>query len=151
MTFAVAKPSAFAVAGALPAPSRRFRMTLGVTEPAALTAVIVAFVIVPTPTGVTPIGFVIVVSIAGAASGSVIIVVVTAPCTPLADEAALFVPTRSTSASTLTSGRSTLIIRSEAAFFISARSAAAAAPVARGSSIVIRNKTTLLVSIRTVA
>ena len=54
-------------------------MTLEVTEPAALTAIIVALVIVPTATGVTPIGFIIVAPIAGAASGSVIIVVVTAP------------------------------------------------------------------------
>jgi hypothetical protein len=53
-------------------------MTFGVTEPAALTAVIVALVIVPTATGVTPIGFVIVVPTAGAAARSVIIVVVTA-------------------------------------------------------------------------
>ena len=54
-------------------------MTLRVTEPAALAAVIVALVIVPTATGVTPIGFIIVAPIAGAASGSVIIVVVAAP------------------------------------------------------------------------
>jgi hypothetical protein len=79
MTFAVAIPSAFAVVGTLPATSRRFRMTFGVTEPAALTAVIVALVIVPIATGVTPIGFIIVAPIAGAAPGSVIIVVVTAP------------------------------------------------------------------------
>ena len=78
MTFAVAKPSAFAVVRTLPPTSRPFRMTLGVTEPAALTAVIVALVIVPTATGVTPIGFIIVAPIAGAVSVSVIIVVVTA-------------------------------------------------------------------------
>ena len=57
MTFAIAKPSTFAVVGTLPPTSRRFRMALGVTEPATLTAVIVALVIVPTATGVTPIGF----------------------------------------------------------------------------------------------
>ena len=79
MTFAVAKLSAFTMVGTLPTAPRGFGMTLRVTEPAALAAVIVALVIVPTATGVAPIGFIIVALIAGAASGSVIIVVVTAP------------------------------------------------------------------------